>query len=388
MGQIGHSIRTNQRLMGLLISLVPLCYIGAGYAFAVIKMAICALLAISLLIERKLYNRLRPSLWLFVITIFTIILFMFRNNKPSILPTLIFIIEFLAIFLNKKYVMEQKVYYSDRFVIGCGVAGVIGFLYMWRTGTFVTGGAYTENALNISNITVPLYLALFIIYLVFRQISRKKISLLNIITILALFEAMVFLGKRGPILFVFLAVLCAFYIKRNNIRTIILIVVFAFPIYEIPITTLISQHVDFFSQFSERMNDFEDIEDNPRVIRVLAGIQFLEDFEPADLFGYHEEIQLTKNADDEVHNHFHNFLLQLYYETGLISMLSIFVITILLYGCNKARGVNINTKVSFAYILFLYMIGTNESLLKIGSSMEIATFFFITYIYSYEYSKQ
>lgn len=362
--------------------LVPLCFLGRGLTFSVLRMFICLPLTFLFLTGRRPSRSTRHPVSFFLL----LALLMGINILVKGVASLLFFMEFMYIFFNGGRNAEQKDFYSDRFVLGCGIAGVLGFLNMGWSNVFVVGGDYTENTLNISNITVPIFMALYIIHLVFRQVSRKKVSIIGVAVISALVLAMIYLGKRGPILFLVVSVACACFIKSGRARTLLLVVTFLYPFYEIPLVTFLSEKNEVLSKFTERVDDFRNVEDNPRVVRLLAATQFLEDFEYTDLFGYHKELQLSSWKGDKAHNHFHNFLLQLYYETGLLSVVSVLSITFLLYGWTKRKDTSPAGTSAFACILFLYLIGTNESLMK--GSMEIVTLFFLTYIYSREFNKQ
>ncbi len=154
-----------------------------------------------------------------------------------------------------------------------------------------------------------------------------------------------------------------------------------------PLITYITDNlVDNAETVFERMDDFENVDDNPRILRLQAAAVFITDFRPRDLIGYHEELILTKNPEDIEHNHFHNFFLQLYYERGLLCVIGVLML-FMFYRENK-KSKSLPQQCAFGLLAFLLFLGMNESLMLCGTSGEIL--FYIIYLYHkqvYAYEK-
>ena len=250
-------------------------------------------------------------------------------------------------------------------------AGIIGFIYMYVTGITITGGNYTENSWGTSNLTVPVFLSLYIIFNLINAYKAKHKIILDTLFCIVLFLAIVFLGKRGPVLFCLLSLFLVLIPFSSIVRKSILIILFLYPIYAIPLTEIVIKNFDeTFGLIFQRSNDFESLEDNPRIQRLYAAKIFTEDFEPVDLFGFHDELLLTKREDDTAHNHFHNLFLQLYYERGLLSIACLLFLLVK-YKIRNVREFEEDNMVNFSSMLFLLLIGSNESILMSGTFGEV-----------------
>ena len=262
-------------------------------------------------------------------------------------------------------------------------AGIFGFGYMITTNNFIKGGTFTENEFNISNLTVPLYLSIYIIYCVINNKIENKWSKIDIITTICGFLIILFLEKRGVTLFLILVSatflikpICKYYIKYSKL---ILLVLFLFPLYELPLTEYIIDS-GYIEEYFERSEDYSDLENNPRITRLLAASEFVSDFQASDLFGYHNEIQLSKVDDDWAHEHFHNTFLQFYYERGLLAII-LFIIFIFLM--KTIIPFDKNYYISHAVLLYLIFVGTNEDMLMTGSFYEVIIYYLLLLISNY-----
>ena len=262
-------------------------------------------------------------------------------------------------------------------------AGIFGFGYMITTNNFIKGGTFTENEFNISNLTVPLYLSIYIIYCVINNKIENKWSKIDIITIICGFLIILFLEKRGVTLFLILVSatflikpICKYYVKYSKL---ILLVLFLFPLYELPLTEYIIDS-GYIEEYFERSEDYSDLENNPRITRLLAASEFVSDFQASDLFGYHNEIQLSKVDDDWAHEHFHNTFLQFYYERGLLAII-LFIIFIFLM--KTIIPFDKNYYISHAVLLYLIFVGTNEDMLMTGSFYEVIIYYLLLLISNY-----
>lgn len=307
----------------------------------------------------------------------------YTQKKQYPLPTLFLVLQAYMLFESSviPFVAKKKVINALKY--GCLIFGSIGLVYMFSTGNIARGGEYVTNSWGISNLTVSLFFSFYVVSDCISTLkAEKKLKRQLIVAKLILwsltFLFIIFLGKRGPIIFTLFSVFIASILYNRNLKRIILAVLFLYPIWELPLVVFVT---DFFADRSEiifeRMNDFDNVEDNPRIIRLQAAGVFLTDITPRDLFGYHEEIILSKNMADTEHNHFHNFLLQLYYERGLLCTLAVLFV-LLLYKEKKGSRSSCQ-QCAFGMMVLLLLVGTNESLLLSGTAQEML--FYITYLY-------
>ena len=277
---------------------------------------------------------------------------------------------------------------------GCLFSAILGILYMLSSGKLIKGGDFVANSWGISNITVPLFLSFFLVCDAILALDSKKDSwdklekmLFRAGVWIIAFLLIVLLGKRGPILFSVVSIILALFIYNRYLKRLILSLLFLYPIWELPLITYITENlVDSTLIIFDRMDDFENVDNNPRILRLQAAAEFITDFSPRDFIGYHEELILTKNPLDVEHNHFHNFFLQLYYERGLLGVLGVLLV-FLFYKENKLSKSS-PQQCAFGLLAFLLLIGMNESLLLCGTAGEML--FFVTYLYHkqvYAYEK-
>ena len=365
-----------QQIINLLFFLLPLVYLGGGIVFQIARLLIAGGLALVLIVNRV---KVRKHDILYLIFFIIYACFIIRFHRNGIITSIIIMYISYLWFYCKKIPFEVKRIGVDKIFHGFLLAGLIGFAYMGLMNQFVTGGKYTENELNISNLTVPLFLSLYVIYGVIRTWQIKKHFVFHILFYLLLFLIIVFLEKRGPVVFCVFAIIFALKTWTPKLKKILLIILFLYPFYGLPLIEFIVNNYDqTFGLVFERSDDFEDVDNNPRIVRLYAAEQFISDFQLTDLMGYHEQLILTKRDDDTAHNHFHNAFLQLYYERGLLSVI---IIIILLYRYNLPQKKNsLTLKTNYAVIFFLLLVGTNESILMSGTHGEL--FFILMLLFS------
>lgn len=349
--------------------ILPLLYLGSGLGFQIPRLIIILLLT-CYIVSYKCYVLHKQNITLLLLlTIY--IYFILHLQRYSAITALLFIVLFYFIFTFKGISEIVKIRCVRYFYKGMLFAGIIGFIYMYVTGINIVGGNYTENSWGISNLTIPVSLSLYIIFNLINTYKTKRKIISNTLFCIVLFLAIVFLGKRGPILFCLLSLFLVLMPFSSVVKKTILIILFLYPIYAIPLTEVIIQNFDeTFGLIFQRSNDFESLEDNPRVQRLYAAKVFTEDFELVDLFGYHEELLLTKREDDTAHNHFHNLFLQLYYERGLLSIVCLLFL-LFKYKIRTKCEFEADNMINFSSMLFLLLVGTNESILKSGTFGEI-----------------
>lgn len=366
------------KLIEFVIFITPLLYLGQTFDIILCRLIIYTILLLCILSKVKLFfiRRYWPIHLLWVSALY----YAWRTHIfIGCLPSIELSYCLYAFTLSNAFQKNEKKILIDKLCKGMLFAGLLGIGYMFFNNLFIKGGTYTENALNISNITVPIYLSIYIIYCILKNIFRNKWKITDMILIVCLFFIILFLEKRGVILFLIL-VAALFFIKPllrlyYRFSKIILIVIFLFPLYEL---TLIQYIIDtgYVEEYFERSEDFSDIEENPRINRLIAASEFITDFQMIDLFGYHDEIQLSKLDDDLAHEHFHNTFLQLYYERGLLAI--ILFIFLICYMKNKS-SLDIYNSMAQAIILYLMFVGTNEDMLMTGSLYEIIIYFLMLY---------
>lgn len=371
----------NSNFLNFILFLLPITFIGNNRIFIILRSVLLVLLFYNYL---KSFRSINPTLLfnkrtiLFLLFPISDIIFMYVKEAINTYYICYVGMEFLIILLTLSlvYTNNEKKDPLKSLVFGCGLAGILGYLYMFITGIYVTGGSYVENDWNISNLTVPLFIGVYVVYDIIMNIpywdTNKKKVLMHLFISLALFSIILVLDKRGPLFFSIISILIVSLSINYKIKKILMIIIFLFPIYELSITEFISNNADIFQQFS-RFDDFEDVEDNPRIYRLFAAGEFVSDFEMQDFWGYHKELVVSKDDNDEAHNHFHNFLLQLYYEKGLFGSL------IVLFCIIRINIKNKENKDVEAIIFFLLLIGTNESVLRVGSISSMMFLFVLTY---------
>lgn len=364
---ITRNISKHQRTINILFFLLPLVYLGSGIRFYILRLLIAIILATVLIVSKI---RIRKHDFAYLIFIAMYVYFIIRKDRYGAIASIIILYMSYLWFYCEKIPFEIKRITVDRIFQGFLFAGLIGFVYMYLTNQFITGGKYTENDLNISNLTVPLFLSLYVIYGVIRTWYTKKKLKRHVLCYLLLFLIIVFLEKRGPVIFCIISIVFVIRTWSSKLKKYLLIILFLYPFYGQPLTDfIINYYTQTFGLFFKRVDDFESMESNPRIKRLYAAEQFIYDFNYADLFGYHRELILTKEETDIAHNHFHNTFLQLYYERGLISVI---ILLLLLYKFEPPENKNALTlKINYSVILFLLLIGTNESILKSNSNEEL-----------------
>lgn len=372
------------RVLSWVALLLPLSFLGSGtLLFLIMRLLLIIPLGI---ITIGNYRSNRKGNILFIILFFISFLFILREKVFSLFLSLTIIIIMYLFFLKSNISFMIKRNIMHKIYFGCLIAGMLGFLYMVVTGNYIKGGEYTQNNLNISNLTVPLFLCLYINYSFFLFIDNSKRKYYQIFVIILLLLIVFFLGKRGPLLFCFLSIVLSFFVVSPLIKKMLLLIVFAYPFYEISIIQIVVNNTTLISQYVDRLNDFSDVEDNPRVYRLFVAEAFVSDYDISDLIGYHRKLVIAKNEYDKAHNHFHNTLLQLYYERGLLSVVAIFLL--LLTSKFSTKDNSSDSKISFASLLLLFLIGTNESTLKTGSVAEFLSMIIIMFSFSLNESKK
>ena len=294
------------------------------------------------------------------------------------IPPLIVFVHFFYLFNSKSTNVLKKIEYARLFLFGILIAAIIGLTYMYTSGVYVKGGEYNENSWVISNIYIPILLGISTIYIYYSKIYKSKFiySFIYIIAIIFILITLVFLEKRLPIVCAIISIVIInnFWQRKTFINLIVLILLL-YPIYStflLQIITPITES-DLFVTIFKRNDDLLDVSINGRVIRIIAALEFISNIQFVNLFYYPTEIVLST---DIVHNHFHNLILQLYYERGAISVVSFLII---LFKSMKNYTLN-STSVSpmlKSIILYLILIGTNESVLGFCSMTEFCTFSFI-----------
>lgn len=354
--------------------ILPLAYMGGGAFLLVIKLSLLLLLGCFAIAYYRHNKDKRNILFFFLFALMGI--YIYRTRQYGVFISLLLFVELYILFLHSSLSFDVKKNLIKKIYFGCLFAGLVGFAYMYFTNNYIKGGTYTKNDLNLSNLTVPLYLCLFILYSIFKVGGGWKRFSVFLFCIL-LFGIVIFLEKRGPVLFLVLSIVIAFIVKNSKVKSVILVVIFAFPLYELPITEFLVKNKAYYDNFVERTTDFDDVERNPRIKRLMIASVFVSDFEPIDLIGYHKELSVSDYTYDKAHNHFHNTMLQLYYERGLISVIIVLFLLIFI-GFPK----NISDKslmLNYSTILFLFLVGTNEDILKSGSLPEVLTILYLLY---------
>lgn len=348
------------QILQFLFFFLPIAYIGNGTFFTALKLFLSLVL---FYIVNQIPIRRKTAEWAFIIFIGLLGLFIVKNSKATAIPSFIIFCSTYLIVFKTSITFHNVV---DYLANGCLCAGLLGFLYMVVTGTYVKGGNYTENAIGISNLTTPLYLALYIIYIFIKLVKQRRRMFFRIALIVVLFAIIFLLEKRGPLIFCVLSIIISLILNNVWLKKSVLIVLFIFPVYEVPLTIYLINNQKYIELFFNRLDDFEELEENPRIRRLYVAEKFISDRDISDLFGYHEELIIAKDKYDTVHNHFHNALLQLYYERGFLSVLLLLIILLTL----KEKSKNSNSIIMYALLVFLLAIGTNESLFKSASTTE------------------
>ncbi len=312
-------------------------------------------------------------------------LYCILQHKSSPFLSVLIVWELYMLFSSRKIRSEVKERSFSFLLYGCLLSGIAGLLYMFMNDIWIVGGDYVENSLGISNLSTPLSFSFFVVGDAIKQLKKGKILNIKYLLYIIVFLVVLFLGKRGPILFSVISIFVALFLYKIRFKRILLVIFFLYPLYELPlIAYIIDNYQDSLGEVFERMDDFNDIDDNPRIIRLQAASVFLTDFSPRDMIGFHKEIIMTKAVNDIEHNHFHNMFLQLYYERGLLSVLCVLVFLVLY---KEKITIEIHHQCAFGLLSFLLMVGTNESLLHSGTLGEML--FFNTYLYhKYIYVKK
>lgn len=373
----------NYTLLYIFFFLIPFVYLGSEKFFLVARAMLIVFGVLSIVHYGAFKIIIKDPFLVIMLSVLTFFSLLHKKLYPF--PTILIAIESYMFFSKSKIPFTCKHKGLIALKNGCLFSAIIGVLYMLSSGTIIRGGDFVTNSWGISNITVPLFLSFYIVCDVILTLEPKKNILVRLkryliracIWIVA-FLLIVLLGKRGPILFSTVSVIVALFVYNTYFKRLILSLLFLYPIWELPLITYITENlVDRAETIFDRMDDFENVDDNPRIIRLQAASVFITDFSPRDLIGYHEELILTKNPADVEHNHFHNFLLQLYYERGLICVISVFLV-FLFYREDKSCK-SLPQQCAFGLLAFLLFIGMNESLMLCGTAGEIL--FFVTYLY-------
>lgn len=361
-----------------IIFFTPLLFLGQTYYIILIRLLIYTfLLAYTLHKTKSIYMRCYYPIILLLISG---LYFAWRTHHIiGYLPSLELSYCLYALTISKVFSDNEKKKLVSQLCKGMLFAGVLGFGYMILTNNYIKGGTYTENELNISNLTVPIYLSIYIIYCTLKNSFENKWSKIDIIKIISILPIILFLEKRGPTLFLLLVLvpflfkpICRYYLRFSKV---ILIVLFLFPLYQLPLTEYIIE-TGYIEEYFERSDDFSDLDANPRITRLLAASEFISDFQISDLFGYHDVIQLSKVDDDLAHEHFHNTFLQFYYERGL---LAIILFAIFIFYMRTRTPLDKYYCISHAVLLYLMLVGTNEDMLMTGSLYEIIIYYLILF---------
>lgn len=368
-------MKRNNLFLYLFFFIIPISFLGGVSIFYLLRLFIVVYGAFLLLF----YGCLRPivkdaflAIMLLLLTLYCIL-----QHKLSPFISVIIIWELYVLYSARKINTEVKERSFSFLLYGSLFSGIAGTLYMFVSGKWIVGGDFVENSLGISNLSTPLSFSFFVVGDAIKKLKKKKVLDVNYVLYFVVFLIILYLGKRGPILFSAISIFVALLIYNINLKRCLLVFLFLYPIYELPlIAYIIDNYQDSLGEIFERTDDFNDIDNNPRILRLQAASVFLTDFRPRDIIGYHEEIIMTKSATDVDHNHFHNMLLQLYYERGLLSVLCILVF-LLLY--REKNAISTHHQCAIGLLSFLLMIGTNESLLHAGSLGEML--FFNTYLY-------
>ena len=382
----------NYILLYIFFILIPFVYLGSEKFFLVAR----TLLIIFGVIPIIQYGALRFYIKdLFLILMLSIlVIYCLLHKKLYPFPTIFLVIESYMLFSKSNIPIIEKHKGLIALKYGCLFSAILGILYMLSSGKLIKGGDFVANSWGISNITVPLFLSFFLVCDAILALDSKKDSwdklekmLFRAGVWIIAFLLIVLLGKRGPILFSVVSIILALFIYNRYLKRLILSLLFLYPIWELPLITYITENlVDSTLIIFDRMDDFENVDNNPRILRLQAAAEFITDFSPRDFIGYHEELILTKNPLDVEHNHFHNFFLQLYYERGLLGVLGVLLV-FLFYKENKLSKSS-PQQCAFGLLAFLLLIGMNESLLLCGTAGEML--FFVTYLYHkqvYAYEK-
>ena len=341
--------------------LLPIAYLGSGAFFTIVKFFLSIFL---FFIVNKITISRKTIEWSFLFFIGLLGLYIIRSGKIAILPSfIIFSSAYLIVFKTRITFFDVVDYLAN----GCLCAGLLGFLYMVATGSYIKGGDYTKNVLGISNLTTPLYLSIYIIYIFFILLKQRRWRVFRVALIVVLLTICFFLEKRGPIVFCVLSIIISLLLNNGLLKKSILIALLFFPAYEVPVTIYMINNQNYIERFFNRSDDFEELENNPRIRRLFVAEKFLSDRDISDLWGYHKELLIANDRYDTAHNHFHNALLQLYYERGLLSVLLMLIIILTLKDgrCKKS-----NSKILYALLVFLLAVGANESLFMSGSTQE------------------
>jgi hypothetical protein len=311
----------------------------------------------------------------FVLFVFGNMFFAIRNDEPHFIFIQLGHINFYFIFISNAISPKRKKEYFQYFIWGIMASVFLGGTYMLATGIIVKGGTYTINNYNISNLDLPVVLSTVIIYIYYLKVEKRVViySYMYIILIILMLLALMYLDKRLPIFTAFLGILYVkLRIKNKTINTFILLVIFIYPVYSIFIY-IYSQPIfelDLFVTIFKRNVDLVNYEYNPRIVRIIAASSMLQNISLTNILYYPEEILTFVKPP---HNHFHNLLLQLYYERGLITVLSLFLLTLI--SVNVTQSSN-ESKVSLAFIMTCLLIGTNESFMPYS----IIQFCFVNFV--------
>lgn len=322
-------------------------------------------------------NKLKPFFLLFLLgcTIFAI-----RNANLHYISIALNYINFYYIFISKNISLSQKKSLFNCFIWGIVVSVIAGCTYMFATGTISYGGDYTENEYGISNLAIPVLSSIVFAYIYFFKVENRIViySFKYMILLFFILLLLVFLGKRLPLITIFLSI---FYVKLNIKNKIvnftILFLILIYPFYSIFFFDFLSpiSESELFLRIFKRNDDLVNLTQNPRLIRINAAIVMLQNVSLINLFYYPIEIVVSTS---DAHNHFHNLLIQVYYERGFISVLSLFLLSLI--SINKSNNsitqYTKEIKVSLAIIINCFLIGTGESLLYI-STLQLYLIFFI-----------
>ena len=362
---------TEGRILSIVFFLLPLSFLGSGPVFSILRVLLFMPIAFVVFFNYKPSKSFYTILFL----LFYSLLFMFimRKGQYGALLSFFLLVSICLLFFNYSTTIGLKKQLIKNLYIGCLIAGLVGFAYMVVTGIYIKGGAYTPNLLNISNLTVPFYLCIYIIFAFHNFVSNIKRKWHILFVILGLFSIVLFLDKRGPILFCIVSIVLSFFIISSWLKKTILLVTFAFVLYEIPIMSYVAQNNSYVS-FLERTNDFGDVDNNPRIVRLYAANSFITDFKASDLIGYHTDLFQRYFNYDKAHSHFHNTLLQLYYERGLLSVILVFILLLCL---SFPKQNTVALRVNYATLLYMFLVGTHEDLLMTGTPQEFLSMTFL-----------
>lgn len=305
------------------------------------------------------------------------IIFAFRNESVQYITNIVIFLQFYYIFNSNSINLYKKSELLNLFIGGVLLAVIIGFVYMDVTG-FIKGGTFTENIWAISNISIPTLLGILFMYIYYTRIKESHLlnSVQFVIALFIIVSLMFFLGKRSPILSIFFSIIIIKVTEQKKFLTSFFVgIILLYPFYSIPVLKILApiSESEIFMAIFERNYDLADIDQNGRVTRFLAAIEFFYNLDIINLFYYPKVIFLSNS---EQHNHFHNLLLQLYYEKGAISVFSFYVIIVKSLTVKYTSGNSNILSFLKATVFFFIMVGANESMLMSRSLTEFCTLTF------------